>query len=64
MNKKSITGAELAKKLKAKNLIPEKMPKNWILPVKEFLSLCSETSGYSVGLVLDTSIIVDAERKT
>ena len=38
MNKKSISGAELAKKLKAKNLIPEENAENWILPVKEFLS--------------------------
>ena len=50
MHKKSITGAELAKKLRAKNLIPEENAENWLLPVKD--CLCSETAGYSVGLVL------------
>ena len=38
MHKKSITGAELAKKLRAKNLIPEENAENWILPVKDLLS--------------------------
>jgi antitoxin (DNA-binding transcriptional repressor) of toxin-antitoxin stability system len=38
IHKKSITGAQLAKKLRAKNLIPEENAENWILPVKDFLS--------------------------
>ena len=35
VKKETITGAELAEKLKMKNLIPENNGEDWMLPVKE-----------------------------
>ena len=38
IHEKAITGAELAKRIKSKNLTPEEDAEDWMLPVKEFLS--------------------------
>ena len=38
IKKKTITGAELAEKLKKKNLISEENGEDWLLPVKEIRS--------------------------
>ena len=38
IHEKTITGAELAKRIKSKNLTPEEDAEDWMLPVKEFLS--------------------------
>ena len=38
IHEKTITGAELANRIKSKNLTPEEDAEDWMLPVKEFLS--------------------------
>jgi antitoxin (DNA-binding transcriptional repressor) of toxin-antitoxin stability system len=38
IDEKTITGSELAKRVKSKNLTPEENAEDWMLPVKEFLS--------------------------
>jgi len=38
VTKDSVTGEELAKRIKSKNLTPEENAEDWMLPVKEFLS--------------------------
>ena len=38
IHESTITGAELAKRIKSKNLTPEEDAEDWMLPVKEFLS--------------------------
>ena len=38
IHEKTITGGELAKRTKAKNLTSEENAEDWMLPVKEFLS--------------------------
>ena len=38
IDENTITGAELAKRIKSKNLTSEEDAEDWMLPVKEFLS--------------------------